>query len=88
MKNLKELLKETEFTNEEWQIHQKVEKRCQLEDLQYSLDEMLECELLTQEQYDKACNNADWIIEKYNKWLEYDWGNTMREAINCIVEDE
>lgn len=88
MKNLKELLKETEYTNEEWKIHQKVEKHYQLCDLQYLLEDMLDQNEITQEEFDKACENADIIVEKYNKWLDYEWRETMKEAIDYILEDK
>lgn len=86
MKNLNELLAETQYTNEEWQTYEKVEKNCQLKDLKFTLEDLLENGRLTQEQYDKAYENAGWIIEKYNKWLEYDWQLTMYEAIGSILD--
>ena len=88
MKNLKELLEETKYSNEEYKIYKKVEQHYQLEDLKYLLDDMLENDFLTQEEYDKACENADWIIEKYNKWVDYDWKDTMHNAINYILGDK
>lgn len=85
---LEKLLKETDYTQEEWNVFQKVEKNNQLQDLKYLLDEMLENGELTQTQYDIACENADYIIEKYNKWLDYDWQNTMINAIKCSIGGE
>lgn len=85
---LEKLLKETDYTQEEWNVFQKVEKNNQLQDLKYLLDEMLENGELTQTQYDIACENADYIIEKYNKWLDYDWQNTMTDAIKYTIEGE
>lgn len=86
MNALEKLLKETDFTQEEWQIHKKVERHNQLEDLKYLLDLMLENNDITQEQYNKACDNADLIQEKYDKWLDYDWQMTMKDAINYVLE--
>ena len=85
---LDELIKETAYSAEEWVIFRKVEKNNQLQDLKYLLDEMLENGELTQTQYDIACENADYIIEKYNKWLDYDWQNTMTDAIKYSIEGE
>lgn len=87
MTKLEELLEGTEFTKEEYQTYRKVEKHYQLEDLKYLLDLMLENNNITQEQYNKACDNADLIQEKYNKWLDYDWQMTMENAINYILEE-
>lgn len=85
MNKLEQLIKETDYTQEEWKIHQKVEKNCQLEDLQYLLDLMLEDEDITQEQYDMACENAGTIIEKYDKYDDYDWQATMENAIYSVL---
>lgn len=89
MNALKKLLKETDYSAGEWAIFRKVEKNNQLQDLKYLLDEMLENDELTQTQYDIACENADYIIEKYNKWFDYDWQQTtMLDAINYVLEGE
>ena len=87
MTKLEELLEETEFTEDEWRTYKKVDRHNQLEDLKYLLDLMLENNNITQEQYKKACDNADLIQEKYNKWLDYDWQMTMENAINYILEE-
>ena len=88
MNKLEELLKETDFTQEEWNTFKKVEKHNQLEDLQYLLDEMLEEEEeITQEQYNEAVEEAKWIIERFDSNLEYDWRTTMEYEIkNAIGE--
>lgn len=86
MNALEKLLKETDFSVLEWETFKKVEKNNQLDDLKFLLDEMLEHGVITQIQYDIACENADWIIEKYNKWLDYDWQTTMKDAINYVLE--
>ena len=87
MNKLEELLKETDFTQEEWKIFRKVVKHNQLEDLQYLLDEMLEEEEITQEQYNEAVEDAEWIVERFDSNLEYDWRETMKYEIkNAIGE--
>lgn len=88
MNRLEELLEKTNYTQEEWNIYKKVEKNCQVEDLQCLLEEMLDDGDLTQDEYDTACENAGYIIEKYNKFLDYDWETAMKDAINYILEEE
>ena len=85
MNNLKQLLEETRPTAEQYKIHKQVQKHYYLDDLQYLLDEMLEENEITQEEYDLACQEAKIIIEKYDKWLDYDWRNTMKEAIKYVL---
>lgn len=85
---LEKLIEETDYSAGEWAVFRKVEKNNQLQDLKYLLDEMLENGVLTQTQYDIACKNADYIIEKYSKWLDYDWQNTMIDAIKYTIEGE
>ena len=85
MNKLEQLIIKTDYTQEEWGIYKKVEKNCQLNDLKYLLDLMLENEDLTQEQYKTACENTDNIIEKYNKYDDYDWQTTMENAIYSIL---
>lgn len=85
MTKLEELLKETDFTAEEWEIYRKVEKHNWLEDMYYVLNVMLEVEEITQEEYDLALENAQTIIEKYDKWLEYEWIDTMKDAIRWVI---
>lgn len=88
MSKLDELIKETDYSTEEWKAHQKVVKNCNLWDLHDLLEELLEREDITQEQYDLACENADIIVEKYDKWLDYDWRTTMSDAIDYILFDK
>lgn len=85
---LDELIKETDYSITEWKVFRKVEKNNQLQDLKYLLDEMLENGELTQTQYDIACENADYIIEKYNEWFNYDWQKIMTDAIKYVIEGE
>lgn len=87
MNKLEELLKETEYSNEEWNTYLKVQKNNQLEDLQFILNEMLENEEISQEQYDEAVGEANWIIEKYNEWVDFDWSLTMKDAIRDAITD-
>lgn len=87
MKNLDEILEETEFTQEEYQTFRKVLKHYQAEDLQYRLDEKLEYEDLTQEQYDKAVENAENIIERYDETNNADWESIMDNAIDWVIGD-
>lgn len=87
MTKLEELLKETEYSNEEWNTYLKVQKNNQLEDLQFILNEMLENEEISQEQYDEAVEETKWIIEKYNEWVDYDCSLTMKDAIRDAITD-
>lgn len=87
MKNLEEILKETEFTQGEYQTFRKVLKHYQAEDLQYRLDEKLEYEDLTQEQYDKAVENAEDILERYDDTNNTDWESIMDNAIDWVIGD-
>lgn len=87
MKNLDKILKETEFTEDEYQIFRKVLKHYQAEDLQYRLDTKLESEEITQEQYDRAVENAEEIIERYDETNNEDWESVMDNAIDWVVGD-
>lgn len=86
MNKLEQLIKESDYTQEEWKIFQKVEKHNQLEDLLSVLNEKLELGIITEKQYKFACDNADWIIEKYNDY-ETDWQTAMDLAIDYVIED-
>ncbi len=88
MTKLEELLEGTEFTKEEYQTYRKVEKHYQLEDLLFVLNDKLRYNAITQEQYDYAVNNADAVIEKYNKWIDYDWFETMECAVSSVIRGE
>lgn len=88
MNALEKLLKETEFTQEELRIYKKVHTNWWLEDLKNLLNAMLENGDITQKQYNKACENVETIQEKYDKWLDYDWQNTMTDAIKYTIEGE
>lgn len=85
MNKLEQLIKETDYTQAEWETHRKVETNCQLQDLKYLLDIMLESGDISQEQYTTACENADTIVEKYNKYDNYDWQINMQDAIQFII---
>lgn len=87
MKNLEKILKETEFTEDEYQIYRKVLKHYQAEDLQYRLEDRLENEEITQEQYDRAVENAEEIIERYDDTNNADWESVMDNAIDWVVGD-
>ena len=84
---LEKLIEETDYSITEWAIFRKVEKNNQLQDLKYLLDEMLENGELTQTQYDIACENADYIIEKYDDYGT-DWQTAMEAAIYFVTEEE
>lgn len=87
MSKLEQLIKETNYTQAEWETHRKVETNSQLQDLKYLLDIMLESEDISQEQYETVCENAEAIVEKYNKYDDYDWQINMKDAIYYILED-
>ena len=83
MNKLEELLKETDFTQEEWRIFRKVEKHNQLEDLEYVMGLMD----LTEEEKELIKENADIIIERLDK-VENDWIEDFRNAINWVIKGE
>ena len=85
MKDLNEILKETAFTGEEYQTFRKVLKHYQADDLKYRLDELLDCECLTQERYDEAIENAEDILERYDETCTDEWANTMDNAIDWVI---
>lgn len=87
MKNLEKILKETEFTEDEYQIYRKVLKHYQAEDLQYRLDTKLENEEITREKYDEAIENAEEIIERYDETNNEDWASVMDNAIDWVIGD-
>ena len=87
MKNLDEILKETEFMGDEYQIYKKVLIHYQAEDLQYRLDTKLENEEITREQYDRAVENAEEIIERYDETNNEDWESVMDNAIDWVIGD-
>ena len=66
MEELEKKIKQTDFTQDEWQTFKKVELNNQLNDLQMVLIEMLESEELTQEQLTTIMENIDLIIEKFD----------------------
>lgn len=80
MNKLEELLKETDFTQEEWKIFRKVEKHNQLEDLKYVMDLMD----LTEEEKELIKENADIIIERLDK-AEHDWIEDFKNAIDYVI---
>ena len=82
------LLKNTEYTDEEWAIYQKVDKHNKLEDLADTLYDMLLDDTITKEQYCIALDNADYIIILYEKNDNPDWQLTMKEAIRSILNNE
>lgn len=78
------LLKNTEYTDKEWEIYQKVDKHNKLEDLA----DMLLDDTITKDQYRIALDNADYIITLYEKNDNPDWQLTMKEAIRSILNNE
>lgn len=84
---LEKLLKETDYSAGEWTVFRKVEKNNQLQDLKDTLNEMLATNRITIKQSDYACENADWIIDKYNDYGT-DWQTAMEAAIYFVTEEE
>lgn len=80
MTKLEELLKETDFTQEEWKIYRKVEKHNQLEDLKYVMDLMD----LTEKEKELIKENANIIIERLDK-VEHDWIEDFENAIDYVI---
>lgn len=83
---LQEFLSKNKYTQEELNTFRKLEKYFYIEDLLNTLNELLENESITEKEYDLAVENYDIIIEKYGKWLDYDWQSTMEDAINYIIK--
>lgn len=86
MNKLEQLLEETNFTKEEFETYRKVQRNYQLSDLEELLNEMLEDGEITQADYNEAIEKADIIVYKYDKWLDYDWRETMKSAIDWILK--
>ena len=82
MNKLEELLKETDFTQEEWKIFRKVEKHNRLEDLMYVAQTME----LTKKEQSLVEENADIIVERFDKTEEDgDWFTIMENAIRWVI---
>ena len=82
MTKLEELLEETDFTAEEWEIYRKVEKHNRLEDLIYVAQSMD----LTDEERAMVEDNADIIVERFDKTEENgDWYSIMENAIRWVI---
>lgn len=84
MNELEKLIHENEFNSEEYKAYRKVEKYYNLCDLKDILDEKLEKGMMSQQNYDIACNKAELIINKYNSY-ETDWREYMLNAIFWIL---
>lgn len=87
MKNLDEILKETDFTEDEYKTFRKVLKHYQADDLQYRLEDRLENQAMTQEEYDEAKERAYEIIERYDDNSNADWYENMDNAIEWVLGD-
>lgn len=85
MQNLDEILKETEFTQDERKVWEKVEYNNRARDLEFILNDLLESGEMTKEQAEAAKQNADVILERYAKWNYCDWLSVMRDAINYVM---
>ena len=82
MTKLEELLKETNFTQAEWEIYRKVEKHNRLEDLIYVAQSME----LTEAERTLVEENADIIVERFEKTEEdSDWFTVMENAIRWVI---
>lgn len=84
MNKLEQLL-ETTFTDEQIETYNKIKKYNHLLDLKDTLDEILNYDEITQEQYDKAVEDCEIIINRYDDYLYYDWKEVMIDAVwYCI----
>lgn len=83
---LEKLLKETNYTQEEWKTYKKLEKHFALEDLKNTLDDKLADNYITEEDYKLACKNADKVIDDYLEWVDTDWQETMNESIRYTID--
>lgn len=82
MTKLEKLLKETDFTQAEWEIYRKVEKHNRLEDLIYVAQNMD----LTDEERTMVKENADIIVERFDSTEEDgDWFTVMENAIRWVI---
>lgn len=86
MNKLEELLEETNFTRDEYETYRKVQKHYQLYDMEDLLDEMWKFGKITKKEYETALSKADIIIYKYDKWLDYEWRQTMKDAIDYVLK--
>ena len=82
MTKLEKLLKETDFTQAEWEIYRKVEKHNRLEDLVYVAQTME----LTEAERTLVEENADIIVERFDSTEEDgDWFTVMENAIRWVI---
>ena len=82
MTKLEKLLKETDFSQAEWEIYRKVEKHNRLEDLIYVAQSMD----LTDEERAMVEDNADIIVERFDKTEENgEWYSIMENAIRWVI---
>lgn len=86
---LQTAINETQYTNEEWKAHKKVEKNCHLCDILDELNSKLEQEEITKEQYEDLCNNYDTILYYFEENLTNtdDWWYALNNAINDMLEE-
>lgn len=88
MTKLDELLKETEYTQKEYEASQKVQKHNYLLDLKEILRRDLQNGKIGLEEYDRAVAFADEIIDTYCENLCREWIQEMRNAINWVIRGE
>lgn len=77
---LDQKLAETDYSEFEYKIYQKVHRHFQYEDLDTILSE--EQGYIPKGEIDFYKNNADIIVSKYDDYIEYDWRGAMMDAMN------
>lgn len=80
---LDQRLAETDYSEFEYKIYQKVHRHFQYEDLETILDDD-ETDLFSGEEIEFYKNNADYIINEYDDYIEYDWRTAMLDAIDYL----
>lgn len=78
-------INETQYSNTEWKIHEKVEEHWHLCDILEELDFRLELDKITKEEYEFLCNNYSSILTYYEDGLNND--DTWHIALDCAVDD-
>lgn len=84
---LDQRLAETDYNEFEHQIYKKVDRHFQYKDLEAYLNEQ---NYIPQDEILLYKNKADIIIKKYDDYAEYDWRNSMSDAVSFVkyMEDK
>lgn len=88
MTKLEELLEETKYSAKEYDTYKKIEKNNNLNDLNSILQRNLRLGKITNEEYNKAIDSCDEILDTYIDNVYSDWMQDMENAINWVIRGE